>query len=485
MSEEKKAPKRSWQRRRLPKKERIQDTVPISGKVLRENLSKMSLAEIRVYLYIATRSVGWGWDSEQISTSVMMEGVTAKNGTVIDGGTGLSDRAVQGAVRSLLKKKLIWREYPYPSKPPVYSVVSPEVRSAIFGKDETPPDDEDASGEEESGENTGEDASFATEKDDAQADQELTNSRVRGWQENATPQREGIANSCAEGGESLAPPDGYKGVEKLSTPGRAKGVEESSTPGVESFSGGGWKEVPPIEKIVKKRNFEESDLVEDSVNGRLFEHKENLPHIHSVDQSSPEKPDLNRDRESRSFELAEDDRTTDEEESSRDISKNHKSRGSSKAGKPEKPWRKFAATAEGVPEEKLTDEQLSLAKTWAKDMGFDAGAADVARVARVAHVCGEDIFRAVAKKCADAHSRKPVSHPWPHLCTAAADALATRPSDALAARIKEAEAKDEYKPPPSYASPREIVGGLRDERRKAKTPEEEEAEARKFGFRVG
>lgn len=208
-------------------------------------------------------------------------------------------------------------------------------------------------------------------------------------------------------------------------------------------------------------------------------------YVHSVDRSSPEKPTLDSDRESRRNGQRTDDRTTDEVSSNSEIPNREKNRSSkSGKGKPEKPWHDFAATTEAVSDEKLTDEHLALAKGWASHMGFDGADEDVARIARVAYVCGEDTFRSVAKKCADAHGKKRVSSPWPLLCTAAANALAARPSESLAARIKEAEAKEDvYKPPPR--SPREIIGGLLDERRKAKTPEEQLAEAQKYGFRVG
>ncbi len=456
---EKKSPR--WQRRKLPKKERIKDTVPIPGPVLRHHLPDLTPAELKVYLYIATRSVGWGWDSEQIATSVIMEGVTKRDDTVIDRGTGLKERAVQGAIRSLLKRGLIWREFPSASKPPVYSVVSPEVRSTIFGEGEETPPDEDDGGEEES---YGEDAEPDVE-----------------------PETE---PPSAQGGEKSSPPQTHQGMAAKCYPPGDKGWQQNATPqgdkGVAAKCAGGWQQNAPIERVVKKRNFTESDLVESNANGVLFENIESLPHIHSVDRSSPEKPVGNRNRETQTNEHRADDRPTEKIQDTNKLSKSSKSKGSE--GEEEKPWRKFAATAEAVSEEELTDEHLRLASTWSERMGFGAGEEDVARIARVAYVCGAATFKAVAKKCADAHARKRVSHPWPLLCTAAASAVSARPSDALAARIKSTGKDDSASPQERYTprpgSPRALLGG-QGTRRKAKTTEEKLEQARRHGFVAG
>ena len=214
-----------------------------------------------------------------------------------------------------------------------------------------------------------------------------------------------------------------------------------------------------------------------------LEHERKRPHSHSVDQSiSPEKPQLNRDRGSRTDGQTETtDRPTDgisNEEAQTEG--NGKVKNGSGGGTVEKPWHVVAASAEAVPDADLTEEHLGLAKAWAGRMGF-GGYEDVAKIARVAYVCGEATFIAVSRKCADTHKRGRVLHPWALFCTAVADAMGSRPADGLASRIRAA---------PTHRSAvvgqthRDLVGGQTDKHER-KSREEEEAIARKHNFILG
>jgi phage replication O-like protein O len=61
----------------------------------------LSGAELKVLLYICRRTFGFKKDSDAISLSQIANGITKRNGEVLDSGTGLSKRHVQRAIKRL------------------------------------------------------------------------------------------------------------------------------------------------------------------------------------------------------------------------------------------------------------------------------------------------------------------------------------------------------------------------------------------------
>ena len=61
-------------------------------------------AELKVLLYVCRRTFGFKKGSDRISKSQLENGITKKDGTKLDGGTGLSRRSVRLGVESLVKK---------------------------------------------------------------------------------------------------------------------------------------------------------------------------------------------------------------------------------------------------------------------------------------------------------------------------------------------------------------------------------------------
>jgi phage replication O-like protein O len=70
-------------------------------------LPRLSGAELKVLLYIVRRTFGWKKDSDRISLSQFESGITRKTGEVLDGGTGLSSRAIRIALQGLVEKNIL------------------------------------------------------------------------------------------------------------------------------------------------------------------------------------------------------------------------------------------------------------------------------------------------------------------------------------------------------------------------------------------
>jgi hypothetical protein len=64
-------------------------------------------AELRVALYIIRRTFGWKKDHDRISLKQMVEGITSRDGTVIDRGTGMSKAGVARGIKGLVAKGVI------------------------------------------------------------------------------------------------------------------------------------------------------------------------------------------------------------------------------------------------------------------------------------------------------------------------------------------------------------------------------------------
>lgn len=72
-----------------------------------ELLSQLNGSELKVLLYIIRRTFGFNKKSDNISTNQIMNGIKTKDGRWLDTGTGLSNRAVINAVKTLEAKNII------------------------------------------------------------------------------------------------------------------------------------------------------------------------------------------------------------------------------------------------------------------------------------------------------------------------------------------------------------------------------------------
>jgi len=66
-----------------------------------EQLVDLSGAELKVLLYIMRHTFGWKKDSDNISLSQMLHGITRRDGTIVDHGTGVSKRTLLTALNDL------------------------------------------------------------------------------------------------------------------------------------------------------------------------------------------------------------------------------------------------------------------------------------------------------------------------------------------------------------------------------------------------
>ena len=83
------------------------NTTPVPDVLFDELLQRLDNAELRVLLYIIRRTYGFKKNSDDISIGQMVDGIKRKNGTVLDGGTGMAKSSVTRALRGLIAKKII------------------------------------------------------------------------------------------------------------------------------------------------------------------------------------------------------------------------------------------------------------------------------------------------------------------------------------------------------------------------------------------
>ncbi|REJ92512.1 MAG: hypothetical protein DWQ34_12895 [Planctomycetota bacterium] len=82
-------------------------TTPVPDNFFDEVLPDLSGAEVKVLLYIFRRTFGWKKESDNISLSQLVHGITKKDGTVLDRGTGLGKTSVARAMKQLVDKGMI------------------------------------------------------------------------------------------------------------------------------------------------------------------------------------------------------------------------------------------------------------------------------------------------------------------------------------------------------------------------------------------
>jgi phage replication O-like protein O len=86
---------------------RSPNTTPIPDEIFDELLADLSGAELKVLLYICRRTFGFKKESDAISLTQIAEGITTRDGRVIDRGTGLSKRHVQRALKRLEEQQIV------------------------------------------------------------------------------------------------------------------------------------------------------------------------------------------------------------------------------------------------------------------------------------------------------------------------------------------------------------------------------------------
>ncbi|HEY1335857.1 MAG TPA: replication protein, partial [Bryobacteraceae bacterium] len=70
-------------------------------------LPELSESELKVLLYVVRRTFGFHKDADAISIAQMVNGITTRDGRVLDRGTGLSKSSVRRGVQGLLDKGVL------------------------------------------------------------------------------------------------------------------------------------------------------------------------------------------------------------------------------------------------------------------------------------------------------------------------------------------------------------------------------------------
>ncbi len=80
---------------------------PIPNDVFDLLAPELTEAELRILMYVARRTFGFGKSSDAISTAQMTNGIMTKDGRVLDRGTGMSRSAVWRGVKGLVEKGIL------------------------------------------------------------------------------------------------------------------------------------------------------------------------------------------------------------------------------------------------------------------------------------------------------------------------------------------------------------------------------------------
>jgi Bacteriophage replication protein O len=80
---------------------------PVPDELFDQLLPDLTLAELRVLLYVMRRTFGFKKGSDRISKSQLENGIVKNDGRLLDRGTGLSRRSVRVAIYSLCEKGIL------------------------------------------------------------------------------------------------------------------------------------------------------------------------------------------------------------------------------------------------------------------------------------------------------------------------------------------------------------------------------------------
>lgn len=87
----------------------IPNSTQVPDVIIDRWMAELSGNEFKVLLYVARRTYGFGKDADTISLNQISRGLTKRDGTVLDRGTGASRSGVAAALKSLEERGLILR----------------------------------------------------------------------------------------------------------------------------------------------------------------------------------------------------------------------------------------------------------------------------------------------------------------------------------------------------------------------------------------
>jgi hypothetical protein len=79
----------------------------VPDEVFDQLLPVLSGAELKVLMYVIRRTFGFGKEADAISTAQLADGITTRDGRVLDSGTGLAKSSIKTATASLVEKEIL------------------------------------------------------------------------------------------------------------------------------------------------------------------------------------------------------------------------------------------------------------------------------------------------------------------------------------------------------------------------------------------
>lgn len=109
--------------------------LPVPKQLVEAEMHSLSGSELKVYLYLLLRTVGWNKITDTPTVEQICSGLRRRDGSIVDMGTGLKRSAVKLAIRSLEKRTWVTviREH---NKPNRYTV-SKFLRVTVVTPDPT------------------------------------------------------------------------------------------------------------------------------------------------------------------------------------------------------------------------------------------------------------------------------------------------------------------------------------------------------------
>src|SRR5437867_1043769 len=98
----------------------IPNSTQIPDIILDHWMAELSGAEFKVLMYIARRTYGFGKEGDSISLTQIAEGITKRDGTVLDRGTGASRSSVARSLNVLEEQGIIIRKVNLSEKTQAY-----------------------------------------------------------------------------------------------------------------------------------------------------------------------------------------------------------------------------------------------------------------------------------------------------------------------------------------------------------------------------
>jgi phage replication O-like protein O len=123
----------------------IPNSTQIPDVILDRWMAELSGAEFKVLLYIARRTYGFGKESDNISLTQIAQGITRRDGSILDRGTGVSRPTIVRALKALEERGIVVRQTNLSETGREFEENTYRINLAWQPPEEGPPDPENGS----------------------------------------------------------------------------------------------------------------------------------------------------------------------------------------------------------------------------------------------------------------------------------------------------------------------------------------------------